>query len=275
METQTFTEPWKKIADSWANWSGGAHPSADNIKHYQRFLDEAIQGIKEPKALIMGATPELRDMLSRYPQIEVTILDINWEMIMAMTSLLKEEPKNEVWIKANWLTAPLQANYYDVAFGDLIKGNIPYSEQSLLYKSVHHALKPSGTWIERLASRFPDFEPYDPEEIIQKYSAILPTNESVSDLIAYLLFMSHTEEITSVDRYFDLLKTHSHLPHISEYLELSTQLLPAGKIWDYGKAWEEDKDSILTYFDIKDKAEDDSPYHGYSYIFKCTPKIVN
>ena len=86
-----FVKPWKKISENWELLSPPARPSKKNILDYEELLLPAIQGVRNPKILVLGATPEIRDFLSKLKNVEVTICDINIEMILAMTKLLKNK----------------------------------------------------------------------------------------------------------------------------------------------------------------------------------------
>ena len=82
-------EPWKELAGRWKKYyTPPGQPSKDDQKTYLKYIKEVLKNKKEPKVLILGATPELRDLLAK-TRAEVTIIDILMEMISAMSQLTK------------------------------------------------------------------------------------------------------------------------------------------------------------------------------------------
>ncbi len=74
--------------------------------------------------MILGATCEIRDMLAKYVDVSVTLLDISEDMIEALGSLMTRKTDNEKWVEGDWLDAPFEDNYFDAVFGDHVKSNI-------------------------------------------------------------------------------------------------------------------------------------------------------
>jgi len=269
---ENFSQPWKKIAETWKRFGPGARPSRQNIKDMEKFLLPYIKNKKVAHVLVMGATPEIRDMLASYKNIEVTLLDMNLEMMLAMTDLMKRKNKQENWMVGNWLTAPLQHNYFDAVLADFTKGNLPYDRQPLLYQHIAEMLKPGGALIERLYSRFKDTPVYDVEKLLKKYSRIKPTHRSAGELWNYLVFMIHRDPVSPSDRPYQILEKYKDWPHMKEYKKLMYDLVPPGKMWHYGRGWEYEKRPVLKYFTIKDKRPDNTVYKAGAFVFELRPK---
>lgn len=84
MSKKKFAEPWKEFASRWQKYyTPPGRPSRAAIKVYKDYTRKAIKGIKNPKVLVLGSTPELRD-LPHELKAEVTLIDINLEMILAI-----------------------------------------------------------------------------------------------------------------------------------------------------------------------------------------------
>lgn len=124
-------------------------PSAADLKIYDQFLRDAVRNQKTAKILVLGATPELRDLAAKYTE-EVTVMDANLEMILAMTKLMRKKNPSEIWLKANWLSMPLALDYYDVILGDGVVNNVAWSEVNIFWKHLAQILKPEGKFITRI-----------------------------------------------------------------------------------------------------------------------------
>ncbi len=270
----THTQPWKKIANTWKNIGIGSRPSRHIIQAMERFFLRATRGKKTVQALVFGATPEIRSMLAKYPNTTVTVLDVNLEMMRAMAELMTKHPRREIWVRANWLDAPLAEHYYDVTFGDYIKGNVPYKDQPALYRQIHHLLKPGGSHIERLFSFFPDAPRYGLEAIIDRYSKMKPTFQHATDLFGYLVFLTHNDSLCTTDRMFRILHDVRSRPHMKEYDRLIRQIIVPGKTWSHGIPWSRDQRTVIRYFTLSDRADDDTVFHKWSHVFYMKPRRI-
>lgn len=128
-----------------------AAPSAGPgiIKIYKELLKKAIGKKKNFKALVLGATPELRDLVLEKVGELVTI-DISWEMIKKATSLMKyQNHPREIIVKADWLDSPLRSNNFDVILGDGPFANLSFLDQNRLFKEIKRLLKPRSFVILR------------------------------------------------------------------------------------------------------------------------------
>lgn len=96
--------------------------------------------------MILGATPEFRDMLAKYP-VNVILLDVNLEMKKAMDSLLARKPKKEKFIKANWLKMPFSDNYFDIVMGDTPHHNIKGKTYRKFFSQIRRVLKLDGYFL--------------------------------------------------------------------------------------------------------------------------------
>lgn len=142
-------------------------PSAGKgiIFNYKKLLKKAIRGKTQFKACVLGATPELRDMVLELGG-NLTTIDISLEMILKCTPLMKyKNSSKETIIKGDWLDNPLQAHYFDVVLGDGVSTNIHFNDQDRFFKEIKRMLKPQGFFILRDVSINPDRKRYSIEEI--------------------------------------------------------------------------------------------------------------
>ncbi|MFA6146029.1 MAG: methyltransferase domain-containing protein [Patescibacteria group bacterium] len=140
-------EQWKEMAKVWASYLPPAKPSKNEIKFWEKELKKLPikKGINF-KALVLGSTPEFRDLLSKY-KVDTTFVDINSDSARAMTSLLKL-PKNprEKFVLSDWLHMPFAKNSFDLVLSDSAQDNIKYSEFKPFFKNIFSILKPEGLW---------------------------------------------------------------------------------------------------------------------------------
>lgn len=141
---------WQKYAPLWSQVRPPVRPSQEDIRLYNLFLQKTIGKLKRPQILILGATPELRDLASQY-SATVTVLDYSLEMIIAMTRLMRKENPAEVWVKGDWVDAPLRENYYDAILGDGVYNNVGPELSRSWWLHLRALLKPSGALVTRIA----------------------------------------------------------------------------------------------------------------------------
>lgn len=168
-DLSTTSLPWQQVAYTWNNYFAvPSRISSQEVEKYREWLSK-INNKKPLRALVLGATPELRDALSDLGYLLYSI-DINFDMFLAMDELLNNKNQKEVLIKANWLDNPLADNYFDVIVGDAVLPNIPWEERPHLLSEVKRLLKPNGVFLTR-AFCIPDKKPFSSvEEILEHFS---------------------------------------------------------------------------------------------------------
>jgi len=141
ISTEEFAEQWRTI--------GVPYRMTDNEKQiYGRFLRESAGHIDNPKMIVLGVTPELRELGHKYGY-RVTCVDFSQTWINAMDILMGEEGGKDIIVRCNWFETPLQRGEYDVVVGD---GPITLTELKnwdRLLEIVHQLLKPAGYFITR------------------------------------------------------------------------------------------------------------------------------
>jgi len=269
----TFTTPWKRIAQTWKAFGPGARPSKGNIKTFEKWILKYTRGKKSPRVLVMGATPEIRDMLARHRHVQVTILDVNLEMMRAMTELMRESSEREVWVRADWLTAPLEHGYFDVVIGDYIKGNLPYAKQPALYHNIAHWLKPNGVYMERIYSWFPELRIHDIGPVIARFSKRKPALRQATNLWHYVMFLTQPgNKDPKTNTAFAVLDRYASVPNMKTYRNMLYDLMPPGKSWAYHKPWKEDQKPVTASFKILEEAPDDTLLKDRTRLFVFRPK---
>lgn len=189
MKKETFATPWKKVAENWEKYyAPPGRPSAEDCKHYAEFVKRSIKNKKDTRALVLGATPEIRNLLHNLG-IPATIVDINLEMILAMN---RSVPKaaSDIIVCDNWVSNTIASEQFDVILGDLTWANVPRDQWNKLHKNLQRLLKPGGYYIQRV-TLIPDNWKFEPAmEILKKYSRLPYTEQRHFELFIHLLINS-------------------------------------------------------------------------------------
>lgn len=200
-------KPWEGFAKRWELFTSPNRPSRQEIRLYERFLIKSVGYKRQGKILILGSTPELRDMLAKYPHLEVTLLDKSIEMILAMTNLMKQKfaSRNEVWVCADWIDAPIRDHYFDVVLGDFVIGNIAPSLQPTFFLSIQHYLrKRKGVFITRELAYSKKYHFFLFEDLLRKYVDSQPTRQNINNFWTLAVFSGVSKD--RVVRTFDIGK---------------------------------------------------------------------
>ncbi len=129
--SRKINDIFKYRADRWKDYTPSVRPSPDEINQYKQMIVSA--GRVKPKCLILGSTPELRDLLYTLG-CTVTLIDINEYMIQCMGNLMQHRSQNEKIIVGNWLTHQFGVNKFDFVIGDHIINMIPTSDYNTLIR---------------------------------------------------------------------------------------------------------------------------------------------
>ncbi len=144
-----MTKPWAKIKKAewqefvkvWRNLRPPWKPSAERIRIYRQLIKKYVKG---DKALVLGATPEIRDLLAEL-KFKVTLLDINPGMVKAMTYLRKTKSREKAVI-GDWLTGN-PGTEYDLVIGDSNICNLLTKFYGRFFRHVNELLKDKGVFI--------------------------------------------------------------------------------------------------------------------------------
>jgi len=111
-------------------------------------LKESLKesGNKDFKVLVLGATPEIRDFLTKH-KLDVTLLDANKTMFKAMSQLIKKKNPNEKFVLGNWLKMPLKDSSFDLIISDHPTSSIEYKNAGRFFSEIQRVLKPQGFFI--------------------------------------------------------------------------------------------------------------------------------
>lgn len=137
---------WKKMAVVWKRYiCPPSRPCRSQIKNWKKIIKKEIKIKPDSKALILGATPELRD-LALDLGFRTVCVDQNPVMISAMTSLMRHKNSFKEEKKArNWLLMNFPKSYFDVILEDAAFNQIfSKSDFNKLLVKLKNILKPEG-----------------------------------------------------------------------------------------------------------------------------------
>lgn len=157
----------KDHAKAWKAMPSPARPSIGEIKIFEKYLQSYSQGNSNKiKVLILGATPEFRDLCNK-DRYEVTCIDINKEIYKALTLLQKSVNEKERFINANWLTFKT-SNKFDVIIGDVPTAMFPLRFHKQFFQNMSVHLVKNGLLIIRVPYQNKDFR-ISPKRIFENY----------------------------------------------------------------------------------------------------------
>ena len=136
---------WKYITEPF-------RPSSGELKCYENHLNTVND---KKRILLLGSTPELRDLFARYYHVsKIYLCDFSWKMLEKMTQELKiADPEKEIWIKADWMDIPTPQNFFDVIIGDLVFMQFPPDQIGSFLKKISGLLSEKGIFIVRSRCR--------------------------------------------------------------------------------------------------------------------------
>ncbi|MCD6590961.1 MAG: class I SAM-dependent methyltransferase [Candidatus Aenigmarchaeota archaeon] len=115
-------------------------PTESELKLFEKYFSSSVAGKTNPRVMIIGASPELRDIVAKM-KLRATVVAQNFEIIKRASSLMKRKGKKETWLQGDLTKLPLREKHYDiiisdtVTFADLLKKNYLKRLRELLKKN--------------------------------------------------------------------------------------------------------------------------------------------
>ena len=169
---QGLQNNWSKTAArSRANRRAASAPLAFELAAYQRLLRPALRGKHSPRVLILGATPELRDLVIRCGATSIAV-DVSADMLEQLTAVMRyRNDGRNLFIKADWLKLGelLQPGSFAAVLADCSLNNVPPDKHRPLFLNIARLLQPGGCFITRNFVYLPEKEVDTLATIQQKY----------------------------------------------------------------------------------------------------------
>lgn len=185
---------WEANAAKWPNIGPPWRPSPGDVALYRRFAAEKLPG----RTLVLGATPELRDLLAEQATAmpHPVVVDRSPAMLRAMTALAKTaRPTHERWHIADWCDDAAIPGGYDLVLADMVWWTVSVPRQTALRDRVAALLAPDGLFVSRFRFRDPRRIADDPRTVIARYLERLAADD-IDEQALRDAMLSHLYDIT-------------------------------------------------------------------------------
>jgi SAM-dependent methyltransferase len=181
---------WQKIAQAWQKMTSPSRPSLGDVQVYGKFIQQIIKGNRHYRVLVLGSTPELRNLILKLglsKKIDLYLLDMNLAMIYAMNSFLEIDAAKERRIIGDWLKMPFKDQFFDIVLGDEILINVAEKNRDGLLQEIYRALRPGGAFIARASHINPLAKNFTVAKSLNKYSKLyLQHKLTLNQVLNYL-----------------------------------------------------------------------------------------
>lgn len=237
----------KLVSGRWKEIGIPIRPSEEECLLYERLINEHTNG-NNLSFLILGSTPELRDIALRFAARPAScdISDRIWE---AMKHFMEESGEEE-FIQCDWLDMP-ENTAYDVVLGDCSVNMLPDKSFWQLIRKIAALVKKGGVSIMRIGTSIPSLTPEVFAKAIDEYRK----NSYPLSIWHFTCMLSN-----SISCYFypDLTQREIYLKELSKYLTKKEieDMIPflVDKIYYFPKR-ERFCEFLNPYFEIKDVIE--------------------
>lgn len=185
---------WRGALMKWNEYTSPFRPSKEDIKNYSSVL-ELLE--KKEKILLLGSTPEIREILSKLGIFPV-IADFSVRMISGMLHFNQRVIESkERWVRADWMDLDkfLKEDYFDVILGDIVLRNIEPNYQNKFLEKISRLLNANGYFVSRIHILNEDFVNLSSARIIRSAFEYFRSNKIklADDLITSRLFDKNTD----------------------------------------------------------------------------------
>jgi hypothetical protein len=238
MKLLTMADDWGLFTTTWQHVLPPSRPDVWQLAIIKKKLDK----IAAPKAAVLGATIEFRDLLFELNISDVCIFENNAEFFRSVSQYRKYANVEKI-IWGDWLdTLPAYENEFDVILSDLTSGNIPYKNRSYFYQIIAKGLKPGGIFIDRILIKPIPFIPI--EKLVDKYSDTVINKSTVNNFNCEVVFCSslignNSNTVDTSACYEYLLSLE--IPRIAEFVKECYLITPPDCIWWYSLDWGNEK----------------------------------
>jgi SAM-dependent methyltransferase len=212
---------WQKIAQTWQKMTSPSRPSLGDVQIYGGFVKQIIKDNRNYRILVLGSTPELRNLILKLglsKKTDLYILDINSAMIQARSSFLELDAVKEQRIIGDWLNMPFKDNFFDIVLGDEILINVVKDDRNELLQEIYRVLKSGGAFITRASHVNSQAKKFTVRKSFDKYTKLYLQNKLTFNQALNYLF----EEIFELSFFRNkkkLLLIKVLLPEISKEMK--------------------------------------------------------
>ncbi len=168
-QEKTYNSEWDNYVKFWEKISYPFRPNPKQIAFYEKYLKQYIVKKQNPKILIFGSTPEIRDLCSKL-KLPATLFDFNEGMYYGMVKLMKRKPYQEKFVQGKWedVLRYFKKDEFDIIFADEIHTNIIIKLWDKNLKDIAQILKKNGLYFfSNIVMNFDKSITF--EELVKKY----------------------------------------------------------------------------------------------------------
>lgn len=173
---------WDNAVTHWDFFGSPGRPSKNDIEIYKSIIEKT----SPKKVLVLGSTPEIRDLLQDFG-CKVYCIDINKYMLYGMRKYMHSTNfDDETLVNDDWLNMPFEDKSFDLVIGDLAIANLEYKNQEDFLKEINHVLKDDCRFITKIFFYDLDFPVGNIMDEMEKFSVFEYERNKVSELFTYL-----------------------------------------------------------------------------------------
>ncbi|EKD76604.1 MAG: hypothetical protein ACD_43C00050G0002 [uncultured bacterium] len=247
--------------------------SEETLECFHNLYSRTIEGSDDIHALVLGATPELRDIVLSYGH-QLTTVDRDEKALEEKSAQMHyQNHPNEQIILSDWFNLHLPKDEFDVILGDGVLTALSKADQAKLLDILHETLKPTGFLLLREGAVFHSRPRYAPSVHINEYRS---GQYSLFDLFFGLRL--YNENFKAIDVNTRRTKLSEFTKKIDEYYESGllseverTKLLSIGDELEHTLLHKEDLETLLKrLFFPKDVIHDIGSGHLSPWYFFLT-----
>lgn len=266
---------WSQLAKKWIYYLPPARPSTQDVASFRRIIRENLGQIPKPKALVLGSTPEFRDLLFE-ERATISVVDKNPHMIKEMNRLRVYKNPETLYVDDWFHFLPAHSHSFDLILSDLTQGNIPYPKQEEFYRIISQALVPGGVFADRFLI-YRDLNKLYRADIEFKGFAKSAINLFTLNEMLFKCFLgsdlTHKWQVCHFEQFYKYMQKNYSSPVLEKYITLMKKFLGSGAIvWHYGKDWAEISNVYFKYLKLVSEIPDtESVLRGIAIIMVSKP----
>lgn len=249
--------------------------SEETLERFHDLYSRSVEGSPDIKALVLGATPELRDIVLSHGHKLTTVDRDAIALAEKSQQMHYQHHPNETVLIQDWLKLDFPPSTFDVILGDGALTALPQDKQEILLDKLHEILKPTGYLLLREGAVLHSRPRYHPNMHIHEYRT---GQYNLFDLFFGLRL--YNQNFKSIDVATRKTYLSDFTKKVDEYFQngwLSeserTQLLSIGDELEHTLLHKEDLDTLLkrAFFE-KDVIHDIGSGHLSPWYFFLTQR---
>jgi len=196
-----------ELATVWTKMVGPSRPTISELNVYLKYIRcLQLQRKRKLKMLVLGSTPEFRDM-GFEECMEVTVIDCNRDYYEKISREIRHKCalEKEILYVKKWQEIDEQSRY-DIIIGDLVTGNVEPNELENLLLSVSNALLPGGYYLGKSFYQLKEYQVKQPEDILKQYYNN-PSYHPYSSMIYDFSIFCLEDDVLYFDKMYKLIES--------------------------------------------------------------------